>query len=94
MAKPAPERSEPRDLGELELDGSFSSEDVDEHLDLELVLVDLHDLAGEVGKRTFLDTHRFAHLVLETSLGMRRGLCLDAFFLYMQEGLDLSAKQW
>ncbi len=44
------ERSEPSDLGEFELDRSLTPEDVDEHLDLELILVDLDDLAGEVGE--------------------------------------------
>jgi hypothetical protein len=40
-------RSELRDLTELELDRGLATEDVDEHLDLQLVLVDLDDLAAE-----------------------------------------------
>src|SRR5579863_1925787 len=37
-----------RDLAELELYRCLSSEDVDEHLQLQLVFVDLCDFAGEV----------------------------------------------
>src|SRR5918994_2497653 len=61
------------DLGELELDRGLAAEDVDEHLQLELVLVDLDDLAGEVGERAFLHAHRLAHLVLEAGLGAGGG---------------------
>src|SRR5689334_6177699 len=57
------------DLGELELDRGLPAEDVDEHLELELVLVDLDDLAGEVRERTLLDPDGLAHLVLEAGLG-------------------------
>src|SRR3546814_311625 len=57
------------DLGELELDGRLTPEDVDEDLELELVLVDLDDLAGEVGEGAFLDPDGLAHLVLEAGLG-------------------------
>src|SRR6476646_6226192 len=39
-------------LGEFELDRSLATEDVDEHLELQLVLVDLDDLAREVGEGT------------------------------------------
>src|ERR671912_563767 len=68
-----PARSELGDLGELELDRGLAAEDVDEHLQLELVLVDLDDLAGEVGERAFLHAHRLAHLVLEAGLGAGGG---------------------
>src|SRR3546814_6943281 len=57
------------DLGELELDGRLTPEDVDEDLELELVIVDLDDLAGEVGEGAFLDPDGLAHLVLEAGLG-------------------------
>src|SRR5579863_7901450 len=50
------------DLAELELDRSLATEDVDEHLQLQLVFVDLGDLAGEVGKRAFFHAHRLADL--------------------------------
>src|SRR5688572_19367532 len=60
------------DFGELELDGRLPPEDVHEHLELELVLVDLDDLAGEVGERAFLDPHGLAHLVLEAGLEIGR----------------------
>src|SRR4030095_261422 len=36
-----------RDLAELELDRCLAAEDVDQHFELELVLVELDDLAGE-----------------------------------------------
>src|SRR5206468_7533687 len=54
-----------RHFGELELDRGLPAEDVDEDLDLELVLVDLGDLAGEVGERPGLDPDALAHLVLQ-----------------------------
>src|SRR2546426_1250649 len=57
------------DLGELQLDGGLPAEQVEEHLDLELVLVDLDDLAVELGEGPFLDPHGLAHLVLEARLG-------------------------
>src|SRR3546814_20005444 len=56
-------------LGELELDGRLAAEDVDEDLELELVLVDLDDLAGEVGEGAFLEPDGLAYLVLEAGLG-------------------------
>src|SRR6516165_7825721 len=43
-----------RDLRELKLDGGLPSEDVDEDLELQLVLVDLGDGTGEVSERAFL----------------------------------------
>src|ERR1700689_175883 len=43
------------DLAELELDRRLPAEDVDQHLELELVFVDFGDLAREVGERPFLD---------------------------------------
>ena len=39
------------DLGKLQLDRGLAAEDVDKHLESQLVLVDLHDLALEVGRR-------------------------------------------
>src|SRR5580692_9776200 len=53
------------DLAELELDRGLPAEDIDQHLELELVLVDLGDLAREVGERALLDPHRLVDLVLE-----------------------------
>ena len=81
-----------RDLGELELDGRLAAEDVDEHLDLELVLVDLDDLAAEVGEGAFLDPDGLVDLVLEAgpALADRGVLALD---LDGEEGLDLLAAQ-
>ena len=61
------------DLAELELDRGLPAEDVDEHLQLQLVLVDLGDLAGEVRERPFLDPDGLADLVLEARLGAASG---------------------
>src|SRR5689334_16956420 len=62
-----------RDLGELELDGGLPPKDVDEDLELELVLVDLGDHAGEVGEGALAHPDALAHLVLEARLGALRG---------------------
>src|SRR5690349_23717600 len=48
-------------LVELELDGDLALEDRDEHLQLPLVLVDLGDLAVEVGQVAGRDLHAVAH---------------------------------
>src|SRR5215208_432962 len=40
------------DLAEVHLDERLSPEDVDQHLELHVVGVDLGNLAGEVGERT------------------------------------------
>jgi hypothetical protein len=42
-------------LGEVELHGGLSTENVDEHLDLKLILVDLGDVAREGGEGPGLD---------------------------------------
>src|SRR4029453_7693359 len=83
--------SELGDLAELELDRGLSTEDVDQHLDLELLLVDLDDLAGEVGERALLDPHGLALLVLEAGLLALGGLAVVG--LDLQEGLDVLAAQ-
>jgi hypothetical protein len=79
------------DLAELELDRRLPAEDVDQHLELELVLVDLDDLAGEVGEGTLADPHGLADLVLQAGLGPGGDLLLGA--LGHQEGLDVLAGQ-
>src|SRR5271166_6572274 len=79
-----PARLELRDLAEFQLDRGLPAEDVDQHLELELVLVDLGDLAREVGKRAFFDPHCLVHLVLETwpaPLGRR----LDTLGLHLED---------
>src|SRR3974390_2258774 len=53
------------DLAEFQFDRGLPAEDVHQHLQLELVLVDLGDLAGEVGERTLLHPDRLVDLVLE-----------------------------
>src|SRR3954453_20595227 len=79
------------DLAELELDRGLPAEDVDEHLQLELVLVDLGDGAGEVCERTFLHADRLPHLVFEPRAGLL--LRLDALDLDLEDALDLLARQ-
>src|SRR5690606_24264017 len=82
-----------RHLGELELDRGLPAEDVDEHLDLELILVDLDDLAAEVGEGTFLDPHGLTHLELEAGATLAGGALLFTLGLGREEGLDLLATQ-
>src|SRR5688572_16695620 len=62
-------RLELGDLRELELDRGLAAEDVDQHLELQLVLVDLDDLAREVGEGPLSYPDRLAHLVFESRLG-------------------------
>src|ERR1700744_1493531 len=90
---PAPIALELGDLAELELDRGLPAEDVDQHLQLELVLVDLGDLAREVRERAFLDSHRFVDLVLEPGprpLGRRTRHALG---LDLEDVLHLTARQ-
>src|SRR5688500_18624134 len=71
-----------RHFGELELDRGLPAEDVDQHLDLQLVLVDLGDLAVEVGERAGLHPNTLAHLVVELrplTLGGGTARPLDLF---------------
>src|SRR5207253_350098 len=75
----------------LELDGGLPAEDVDEHLELELIGVDLHDLAREVGERPLPHADALAHLVFEAGLGLLDGGV--ALALGGEEGLDLAAGQ-
>src|SRR5581483_2530696 len=84
-------RLELRDLRELELDRRLPAEDVDEDLELELVLVDLGDGAGEVGEGALLDPDALAHLVLEA--GPRLLDLGSTGALDLEEGLDLTARQ-
>src|SRR6202453_2409594 len=80
------------DLAEFEFYGGLSTEDVDEDLELELVLVDLGDLSGEVGERPFLDPHRLTDLVLEPGPAAL-GRSLPALDLDLQDAFDLTAGQ-
>src|SRR6266436_5469800 len=82
--------SEFRHLAEVELDRSLAAEDVDEHLELHLVLVDLGDLTGEVGEGAFTHAHRLARLVLEARprLLVRP---LHTLRLDLEDALDLLA---
>jgi hypothetical protein len=79
------------DLGELQLDRGLTTEDVDKHLELELIFVDLNDLALEVRKRTFLDPDGFAHAVLQPWPSLA-GWLFTVFFLG-EERLDVFARQ-
>src|SRR5215213_2468515 len=81
------------DLGELELDRGLPAEDVDEDLDLELVLVDLGDLAGEVGEGALAHPDALPHLVLQLRplpAGGALGLLLVR---HGEGGLDVLAGQ-
>src|SRR5688500_9406084 len=49
-------------LQEIELDRGLAAEEGNEHLHLAPLLVDLVDLAPEVGERTVVDPHRIANL--------------------------------
>src|SRR5579872_5442942 len=79
------------DLAELELDRGLATEDVDQHLELELVLVDLCDLAREVGERAFLDPDRLADLVLEARTG--RLVPWHSLIPDLEKCLDLGPRQ-
>src|SRR5210317_1514194 len=81
-------RSELGDLTEIHLDECLAAEDIDEHLQLEVVGVDLGDLPGEVRERTLLDAHGLADLVIEFRLGARGGLLGRS--LRGEEGSDLA----
>src|ERR1700733_7639496 len=88
-----PVRLELGDLAEFELDRGLPAEDVDQHLELELVLVDLRNLAREVGKGTFLDPDRLVDLVLQAcprALGRTAGTTLD---LHLKDVLHLTTRQ-
>src|SRR5579863_93807 len=85
-------RLELGDLAELELDRRLAAEDVDEHLELELVLVDLVDLPGEVGEGTLAYPHGLAHFVLEPRARLL-GRLGAALHRGTQDALDLAAQQ-
>src|SRR5829696_1832424 len=57
------------DLVEAHLDRRLPAEDRDEHLEPRRVLVDLGDLAGEVGERTRHDLDRLADAELRAGAG-------------------------
>src|SRR5580693_993071 len=86
-------RLELRDLAEFELDRRLPAEDVDQHLELELVLVDLRDLAREVGERPFLDPDRLVDLVLEAGPGALGGAAPPTFLLHLEDVLDFAPRQ-
>src|SRR5579863_844046 len=82
-----------RDLGEVELHRGLSSEYVHEHLDLQLVLVDLGHVARERGEGTGLDLHRVVHFELvrgHATLGRRD---LDALDVGSDDVVDLATRQ-
>src|SRR6202008_4359397 len=84
--------SELGDLREVELDRGLPAEDVDEHLELELVLVDLDDLAREVSEGTLPHADGLAGLVLEAGLAP---LCRALFVAGHDEEdlLDVAPRQ-
>src|SRR5579863_4987798 len=82
-----------RDLGEVQLHRGLSSEYVHEHLDLELVLVDLSDVARERGEGTGLDLDGVVHLELvRRHAALGRGE-LDALDVGSDDVVDLAARQ-
>src|SRR5690242_4783772 len=79
------------DLTELELDRRLPAEDVDEHLELRLVDVDLADGAVEVGEGAGDDAHLLADVELQPRPGLL-ALAGDALLLLdAEDGLDLLA---
>src|SRR6202163_3635980 len=92
MAGGPPADLELGDLAEFELDRGLPAEDVDQHLQFELVLVDLVDLAGEVGEGPFLHAHRLAHLVLQAGAGLLDGLGAT-LHLDLEDALHLAPRQ-
>src|SRR4051812_23869184 len=80
-----------RDLAEFQLDRRLAAENVDEHLELELVLVDLDDLAREVRERPLAHPDRLAPLVLQAGAAALR--CLFVARLHLEERLDVPAGQ-
>src|SRR5665213_2200164 len=74
------------DLQQVELDGSFPAEHVDEHLELALLRVDLVHLAVKVGERSIDHAHRLADLELDPDLGrFLLHLLLDRSDLFLLE---------
>src|SRR5580698_7209760 len=81
------------DLGEVELHRGLSSEYVHQHLDLQLVLVDLGHVARERGEGAGLDLDGVVDLELvgrHATLGRRD---LDAFDVRSDDVVDLAARE-
>src|SRR5580700_6860773 len=81
------------DLAEFELHGGLTTEDIDQDLELELVLVDLVDLPGEVGEGSFFYPHRLALFVLESRPRLLNLLHTAGGQGNLQDALDLPARQ-
>ncbi len=81
--------------GRIRVRPGFAAEDVDQHLDLELIFGELDDLAAEVGEGTFFDSYRFAHFVELAGAGLLLASCGCGVFiaLDLQERLDFAAWQ-
>src|SRR3954471_9493804 len=96
MSRPCvPSLVELLDLVEAELDRNLALEDVDEHLQLLRVGVDVDDLAVEVGERAARHLDRLAERVLDrgarTLAACGRPGLQDAVDLGLREGLRLRA---
>src|SRR5437868_6240851 len=76
------------DLVKGQLDGDLALEDVDEHLELLLVRVDVDNLAVEVGERSRGYLHRLAERVLD--LGARAFAVAAA---RVQDAVDLRLRE-
>src|SRR5215211_6476083 len=81
------------DLGELELDRGLPAKDVHEDLDLELVLVDLGDLAGEVGEGTLAHPDALPYLVLQLRALAPLGALGLGLVGHRQGGLDVLSRE-
>src|SRR5687768_2206699 len=88
----AADRSEFGDLAEVHLDEGLAAEDVDEHLELHVIGVDLGDRAQEVGERALLDADALAFLEVELRLGAGGLLGADPA-LDGQEVADVAATE-
>src|SRR3989440_5283630 len=75
-------------LVEGQLDGNLALEDVDQHLELLLVGVDVHDLAVEVGERARRHLHRLAERVLDL-----RARALPVAAAGVQDAVDLALSE-
>src|SRR5665213_1102875 len=81
------------DLAELELDRCLPAEDVHEHLQLQLVLVDLGDLTGEVRERAFLHPDGLADLVFEAGPTLLGGTAADGVAADLEDALPFGTAE-
>ena len=78
---------------EVELHRGLAPEDVDQHLDLELVFVDFGHVTRERRKRTGLDLHRVVDLELVGGHAALGNGLLDAFDVGADDVVDLATRE-